>query len=333
MGTVRRQVRIARSGRRRVGARRRSRDHLDSGSPASSTSTVDGTTRVITTASGIPMPEEIVTIDPIQRRFQYRITAPSSGTTSARSTCSTSATARASSSTATDADPRRWRSSSAAPTGNALDELRDQLESTADEGDDLMGRKILFVTTDQQRYDTLGLQRRHARAHAGGRRARGRRASATSGRIPQSVVCMPSRSTIAHRPAPEHARRVDERRAAAGRRAVGRGRAPRAGYRTALIGKAHFEPFLDPFGRFTENSLARTGEETLLEPWADGTVGPHRGFEHLEFATHGAAGTAALRRAGWRRTTPRRVGIFYPAIDGSLRGERRRRRRHRRTRR
>ncbi|HEX2850791.1 MAG TPA: SRPBCC family protein [Acidimicrobiales bacterium] len=38
--------------------------------------TVDGTARVITTGSGIPMPEEIVTVDPLQRRFQYRITAP-----------------------------------------------------------------------------------------------------------------------------------------------------------------------------------------------------------------------------------------------------------------
>ena len=37
---------------------------------------VDGSSRVITTASGMPMPEEIVTIDPLQRRFQYRITAP-----------------------------------------------------------------------------------------------------------------------------------------------------------------------------------------------------------------------------------------------------------------
>lgn len=36
--------------------------------------TVDGTTRVITTRSGIPIPEEIVTHDQIQRRFQYRIT-------------------------------------------------------------------------------------------------------------------------------------------------------------------------------------------------------------------------------------------------------------------
>jgi hypothetical protein len=39
-------------------------------------SSVDGATRVVTTGAGIPMPEEIVTDDPVQRRFQYRITAP-----------------------------------------------------------------------------------------------------------------------------------------------------------------------------------------------------------------------------------------------------------------
>ena len=37
---------------------------------------VDGATRVITTGAGLPMPEEIVTNDPIQRRFQYRLTGP-----------------------------------------------------------------------------------------------------------------------------------------------------------------------------------------------------------------------------------------------------------------
>jgi hypothetical protein len=44
--------------------------------PGIESSTVDGTTRVIVTGSGLPMPEEIVTNDPLQRRFQYRITAP-----------------------------------------------------------------------------------------------------------------------------------------------------------------------------------------------------------------------------------------------------------------
>ena len=47
--------------------------------PGIESSTVDGTTRVIVTGSGLPMPEEIVTNDALQRRFQYRITAPMVG--------------------------------------------------------------------------------------------------------------------------------------------------------------------------------------------------------------------------------------------------------------
>ena len=38
--------------------------------------TVDGLHRVVVTASGIPMPEDLVTVDPTLRRLQYRITAP-----------------------------------------------------------------------------------------------------------------------------------------------------------------------------------------------------------------------------------------------------------------
>jgi uncharacterized protein YndB with AHSA1/START domain len=45
--------------------------------PGIVSATVEGTHRVVTTGAGIPMPEEIVTLDPLQRRFQYRITAPS----------------------------------------------------------------------------------------------------------------------------------------------------------------------------------------------------------------------------------------------------------------
>ena len=44
--------------------------------PGIESATVEGTTRTIVTGSGMPMPEEIVTNDPLQRRFQYRITAP-----------------------------------------------------------------------------------------------------------------------------------------------------------------------------------------------------------------------------------------------------------------
>lgn len=171
-----------------------------------------------------------------------------------------------------------------------------------------MGRKILFVTTDQQRYDTLGcnggtLARTpvvDSLAAAGIRYERA---------IPQSVVCMPSRSTMltgqhptTHGvwmngvPLPVDAPSVAD---------VLHG----AGYRTGLIGKAHFEPYFDPFQRFTENALSATGTTP--------PNGTHRGFEHLEFATHGAMGN--LHYARWlREHHPEALGMFYATVDADL---------------
>jgi len=171
-----------------------------------------------------------------------------------------------------------------------------------------MGRKILFVTTDQQRYDTLGCN--------GGTLARtpvvdGLAAAGVryERAIPQSVVCMPSRSTMltGQHPtthgvwmngvplpvdAPSVATVLHD-----------------AGYRTALIGKAHFEPFFDPFMRFVENAVSATGTTP--------PGGTHRGFEHLEMATHGAAGN--LHYARWvREHHPEALGMFYPVVDGDL---------------
>lgn len=41
--------------------------------PGMSASEVDGDTRVVTLSTGIPLVETILTNDPIQRRFQYRV--------------------------------------------------------------------------------------------------------------------------------------------------------------------------------------------------------------------------------------------------------------------
>jgi uncharacterized protein YndB with AHSA1/START domain len=74
-GSVRREVRIecpADEVWAYVGAPERLHEWF----PGIEACTVEGDTRVITTGSGIPMPEQLVTIDPLQRRFQYRITAP-----------------------------------------------------------------------------------------------------------------------------------------------------------------------------------------------------------------------------------------------------------------
>ncbi len=172
-----------------------------------------------------------------------------------------------------------------------------------------MGRKILFITTDQQRYDTLGCN--------GGTLARTPVVDtlAASGvryerAIPQSVVCMPSRATIltgqhptTHgvwmngEPLPVDAPSVADL-------------LHDAGYRTALIGKAHFQPYFDPFMRFTENAIALTGTTP--------PGGRHRGFEHLEFATHGAMGQ--LHYARWLQAEHPAdvIEMFCPAIDADL---------------
>jgi arylsulfatase A-like enzyme len=172
-----------------------------------------------------------------------------------------------------------------------------------------MGRKILFVTTDQQRYDALGCT-----AGAGAvARTPTLDALAAAGIVyhrahPQNVVCMPSRATmitgqhVRHHgvwmngvplppDAPSVARLLHD-----------------AGYATALIGKAHFEPFLDPFLRFDENRMGR-GERTT----GDGT---HRGFDHLSLATHGGQGMTHYAR--WlAREHPDRVRDYYAVLDAS----------------
>jgi arylsulfatase A-like enzyme len=179
-----------------------------------------------------------------------------------------------------------------------------------------MGRKILFVTTDQQRYDTLGcnggtLSRTPVVDRLATEGIRYERA------IPQSVVCMPSRSTMLTGQHPSThgvwmngvALPVDAPSVAAVLH--------RAGYRTALVGKPHFEPFVDPFGRFAENGLARAGVPTVESPQFGGGVGPHRGFEHLEFATHGPFGP--LHYARWLNGDhPEAVGGFYAVLDAEL---------------
>ncbi len=176
-----------------------------------------------------------------------------------------------------------------------------------------MARRILFITTDQQRYDTLGvnggtLSRTPAIDALAADGVRYTRAQ------PSSVVCMPSRASMltgqfpsAHGAwmngvalavdAPSFAEVLHDQ-----------------GFATALVGKAHFEPFIDPFGRYVENALSQLGIPTVEQPWFGGRRGPHRGFDHLEFATHGVMGP--LHYARWiREQHPEAAAGFYAVVD------------------
>jgi len=179
-----------------------------------------------------------------------------------------------------------------------------------------VGRKILFITTDQQRYDTLG-------ANGGtlartpvldGLAAQGIRYERCQ---PTSVVCMPSRASMLTGQYPStHGAWMNGVPLAINAPSVAENLHD-AGYATALIGKAHFEPFMDPFGRFAENALANLGVPTIEQDWFDGRRGVHRGFDYLEFATHGVMGP--LHYARWMaRYHPESMGGFYRVVDHEL---------------
>ncbi|MGW1895153.1 sulfatase family protein [Streptomyces sp. NPDC002004] len=141
-----------------------------------------------------------------------------------------------------------------------------------------MGRKILLITTDQQRYDALGCN--------GGRIARTPVADglAADGIVyrrayNQNTVCMPARSTILTGQFPRtHGVVANGIPLPVDAPSVAAHLAQSAGYRTALVGKAHFEPAFDPAAQFEENRRASRGD-----------TGAWRGFEYSIQAMHGAA--------------------------------------------
>ena len=102
--------------------------------PGITSSPVDGTSRLITTDAGLPMPEEILVVDPVQRRFQYRLTSPMfrhhRGTIDVLDLGFDVDGATCVVVYSTEADPRAMALVIGGATAGALDELRRQMETT-----------------------------------------------------------------------------------------------------------------------------------------------------------------------------------------------------------
>jgi arylsulfatase A-like enzyme len=141
-----------------------------------------------------------------------------------------------------------------------------------------MGRKILFITTDQQRYDALGCN--------GGTIARTPVVDRLAGEgivyrraYNQNTVCMPARSTmLTGQYVRTHGVVANGVPLPADAPTVAAWLSEKAGYRTALIGKAHFEPGFDPHLAYEENARAARGDS-----------GPWRGFDFAVQVMHVAA--------------------------------------------
>jgi arylsulfatase A-like enzyme len=176
-----------------------------------------------------------------------------------------------------------------------------------------MGRKILFVTTDQQRYDSLGCNgNRFCRTPTIDALARDGLNYARA--YNQNTVCMPARSTMltgqyvrTHGvfangvPLPEDAPSVAQYLK------------DKAGYKTALIGKAHFEPAFDLKGRWRENRRQMEGD-----------FGPWRGFDYAVHAMHIASfrGSAVGHYGRWLQAKhPDYFNEAVPLLNASPGGD------------
>ena len=161
-------------------------------------------------------------------------------------------------------------------------------------------RNILLITTDQMRFDALGCN--------GGRVARtpcidSLAADGINYKRAHNnhVVCMPARASIitgqhvgTHGVWMNGVTLPEDYPTVA--HALGK-----AGYNTALIGKAHFEPWLGSPDDFYENRMAQLGER-----------GPHRGFDHMELANHFFEGHSHFDLA--MNAHPDVKARFYPMI-------------------
>jgi arylsulfatase A-like enzyme len=176
-----------------------------------------------------------------------------------------------------------------------------------------MGRKILFITTDQQRYDALGCN--------GGCFARtpvvdglARNGLRFHRAYNQNAVCMPARSTmLTGQYVRTHGVVANGVPLPVDAPSVAAYLAERGGYKTALLGKAHFEPNFDPKLRFEENRRQATGH-----------LGPWRGFDRAIHATHIAAfrGRPVGHYGRWlREHHPEHLESFAALLDASGGGD------------
>jgi arylsulfatase A-like enzyme len=166
-----------------------------------------------------------------------------------------------------------------------------------------MGRKILFVTADEQRFDALGCY--------GGRIARTPtldHLAATGIRYSraynQNVTCMPARSTIiTGQHVATHGVYRNGYSLPETDPCVARYLKEQGNYRTALIGKAHWQPMTDHSS--WEASAALRGD-----------FGPYRGFDYLSLAAHsGIAYRCTMHYNRWlSENGGQYVSGFYPPV-------------------
>ena len=169
-----------------------------------------------------------------------------------------------------------------------------------------MGRKILFVTTDQQRYDTLGcnggtVARTPVVDGLAAAGLRYERAHPAVGRV--HAIALDDH----HRSAPEHSWRVDERCCATRRRSVGGGRVARQRLPNSLDRQAALRAVPRPVRQIRGEPLRH--RRSVPACTAGSSTSSRQRTAHKDLCT---------TPVGWLRIIPEAVEMFYPVLDGAL---------------
>jgi len=161
-------------------------------------------------------------------------------------------------------------------------------------------RNILFITTDQMRYDALGCN--------GGRVAKTPTIDSLAYRginyrraHNQNVGCMPARATmLTGQHVASHGVWMNGVSLPEDQPTIAH-HLQNHGYQTGLLGKAHFEPWLGSPQDFFENRMASQAH-----------TGPHRGFDHMQLANHFFEGHSHYDL--WMDQHPSAKRQFYPMV-------------------
>lgn len=166
-----------------------------------------------------------------------------------------------------------------------------------------MGRKILFITTDEQRFDALGcfggkVAKTPCLDRLASEGIRYDRAYNTA------VTCMPARSSIiTGQYVSTHGVLRNGYSLPETDPSVAEYLRDKGNYRTALVGKAHWQPMADH--NAWEASAALRGD-----------TGPYRGFEYVSLAAHSAVPyRCTFHYNAWMKANhPEAIDNFYPPV-------------------
>ena len=164
-----------------------------------------------------------------------------------------------------------------------------------------MGRKILFITTDMMRWDSLGYYGDPYAQTPNIDRLAAEGIQYDNARN-QNPLCMPCRNSLITGQYPRTNGSWNNGIPLVHEAETIANVLNKAGYRTGLIGKAHWEPFSSPISMESDLGI-------------NNRYGPLRGFDFAKLQAHGSVPANSHYNIWLRKNYPEHVGDYYQLLD------------------